>query len=150
MVEPITANYVEESEDWSVTVTGVGRELSARAPGLIAARDRAEQLVDKLEPDQEKRAVVHMLNGSAVDFTVKYMEARIARTVATDGEGNITDASIDADSRDRSDESDGSDTGEQDVAFATESASPDVPEQASDLSEQANQVTEQRQSEFSA
>lgn len=84
MVEPITASYVEDEDDWTITVAGAGRELTARAPGLIAARDRADQLVEKLVPDHEERAVVHVLNGSALDFTAKYIQVRMA-TPSDDG-----------------------------------------------------------------
>ncbi|SNR80403.1 hypothetical protein SAMN06265360_12045 [Haloechinothrix alba] len=102
MVEPITASYAEEDEEWTITVAGLGRELTARAPGLIAARDRAEQLIDKLVPDQEERAVVHMLNGSAVDFTAKYMQVRIAgpeaeQAAAPAGEHTGSEGTDDAD-----------------------------------------------------
>lgn len=79
MVEPITATYVQEDEDWTITVAGRGRRLTARAPGIIAARDRADQLVEKIEPEQQGRTVVHLLNNSALDFTATYMHARMAR-----------------------------------------------------------------------
>lgn len=76
MVEAITATYVQEDADWAITVSGRGKELTARAPGIIAARDRADQLVEELGGDG-KNTVVHLLNGSALDFTQAYMTARL-------------------------------------------------------------------------
>ncbi len=76
MVEAITATYVQEDADWTITVSGRGKELTARAPGIIAARDRADQLVEELGGDG-KTTVVHLLNGSAFEFTQAYMTARL-------------------------------------------------------------------------
>jgi hypothetical protein len=76
MVEAITATYVQDDADWAITVSGRGKELTARAPGIIAARDRADQLVEQLGGDG-KNTVVHLLNGSALDFTSAYMTARL-------------------------------------------------------------------------
>lgn len=76
MTEPITASYVQEDDDWQVTVSGSGKELTGRAPGIIAARDRADQLVEKISPP-ERSTVVHLLNGSALEFTAAYMTARL-------------------------------------------------------------------------
>lgn len=76
MVEAITATYVQEDADWAITVSGHGKELTARAPGIIAARDRADQLVEELGGDG-RNTVVHLLNGSALDFTQTYMTARL-------------------------------------------------------------------------
>ncbi|PXY25280.1 hypothetical protein BAY59_25085 [Prauserella coralliicola] len=79
MVQAITARYVQEADDWAVTVAGLGKELNDRAPGIIAARDRADQLVEKLAPEGSTPTVVHLLNGSALEFTSAYMTARLAR-----------------------------------------------------------------------
>ncbi len=76
MVETITATYVREDADWAIKVSGLGKELTAREPGIIAARDRADQLVEELAGDA-KTTVVHLLNGSALDFTSAYMTARL-------------------------------------------------------------------------
>lgn len=76
MVETITATYTQEDADWKITVSGRGKELTARAPGIIAARDRADQLVEELGGDG-KTTVVHLLNGSAFEFTQTYMTARL-------------------------------------------------------------------------
>jgi hypothetical protein len=76
MVEAITATYVQEDADWAITVSGHGKELTARAPGIIAARDRADQLVEELG-GEGRTTVVHLLNGSALDFTSAYMTARL-------------------------------------------------------------------------
>ena len=79
MVEPITAVYVEENGDWAVSVAGQGKKLTGRAPGIIAARDRVDQLVEKLAR-ADKPTVVHLLNGSALAFTSAYMTARLTRS----------------------------------------------------------------------
>jgi hypothetical protein len=78
LVEPIMAIYVQEDDDWTITVSGLGKSLTARAPGIIAARDRTDQLVEKLTPEG-RPTVVHLLNGSAVEFTATYMTARLTR-----------------------------------------------------------------------
>lgn len=78
MVEAITAIYEHENDDWTITVSGLGEQLTARAPGIIAARDTTDQLVEKLAP-KTKTTVVHLLNGSALDFTAAYMTARLSR-----------------------------------------------------------------------
>jgi hypothetical protein len=78
MVEPIMAIYVQENDDWTITVSGLGNSLTARAPGIIAARDRTDQLVEKLTPEG-RPTVVHLLNGSALEFTATYMTARLTR-----------------------------------------------------------------------
>jgi hypothetical protein len=79
MAEPIMANYVQEDDDWAVTVVGHGKTLTGRAPGIIAARDAVDQLVDSLGADAKGATVVHLLNGSALEFTAAYMTARLAR-----------------------------------------------------------------------
>lgn len=79
MTEAITATYVQEDEDWTITVAGLGKELTGRAPGIIAARDRADQLVEKLAPEGQTMTVVHLLDGSALEFTTAYMTARLTR-----------------------------------------------------------------------
>ena len=76
MVEAITATYVQQDADWTITVSGSGKQLTARAPGIIAARDRADQLVEQLETEG-RITVVHLLNGSALEFTSAYMTARL-------------------------------------------------------------------------
>ncbi|WP_425425211.1 hypothetical protein [Amycolatopsis saalfeldensis] len=75
-METITATYLHDDEDWTITVNGRGKELSAKAPGIIAARDRADQLVEQVAPDG-RPTVVHLLNGSALEFTSTYMTARL-------------------------------------------------------------------------
>jgi len=81
MADPIEAHYTPDGDDWTVAVTGRGRTLTGRAPGLIAARDRADQLVEQLAPEETgHKTVVHLLNGDAVEFTTAYLTARLART----------------------------------------------------------------------
>lgn len=79
MAEPIMATYVQEDDDWAITVAGHGKTLTGRAPGIIAARDNVDQLVDQLGADAKGATVVHLLNGSALEFTAAYMTARLAR-----------------------------------------------------------------------
>jgi len=80
MADPIEANYIPDGDDWTITIIGRGRTLTAKAPGIIAARDRTDQLVEELTPDEEYRTVVHLLNGDAVEFTTAYLTARMAKT----------------------------------------------------------------------
>lgn len=80
MADPIEVNYTPDGDDWTVAVKGRGQTLTARAPGLIAARDRADQLVEKIAPDEPgHKTVVHLLNGDAVEFTTAYLTARLAK-----------------------------------------------------------------------
>ncbi|HYQ62636.1 hypothetical protein [Actinophytocola sp.] len=81
MADPIEAHYTLDGDEWTVAVQGRGRTLTGRAPGLIAARDMADQLVTQLTPEESgRKTVVHMLNGDAVEFTTAYLTARLART----------------------------------------------------------------------
>lgn len=93
MVQAITATYVHDDEDWTVTVASNGQQLTGTAPGIIAARDRADQLVEKLTDEDAETTVVHLLEGSALQFTTVYMTARLARTV--DDDGTDADAATD-------------------------------------------------------
>ncbi|HEV7648954.1 MAG TPA: hypothetical protein VGP26_12385 [Actinophytocola sp.] len=79
MPDPIEVNYVPDGDDWQVTVSGRGQQLTGRAPGLIAARDRADQLVEKIAPEQKFRTVVHLLDGDALAFTTAYLTARLSK-----------------------------------------------------------------------
>lgn len=79
MGDPIEVNYIPDGDDWTITAKGRGQTLTGRAPGLIAARDRADQLVEKLAPNEEHRTVVHLLSGDAVEFTTAYLTARLAK-----------------------------------------------------------------------
>ena len=83
MPDPIEVNYVPDGADWQVTVSGRGQKMSGRAPGLIAARDRADQLVEKIAPDEKFRTVVHLLNGDALEFTTAYLTARLGKPADT-------------------------------------------------------------------
>ena len=80
MREPIAVNYVPDGRNWTVTVSVFGREEKRRAtaPGLIAARDRADQIIEQIEPaDRGKKIVVHLLDGDAYAFTCNYLHARL-------------------------------------------------------------------------
>jgi hypothetical protein len=78
MPAPITVNYTPNGDEWTVTVAIAGEQATtmARAAGLIAARDRADQLVAQLAPHADRR-VVHLLDGDAYAFTNKYLQARL-------------------------------------------------------------------------
>lgn len=84
MHAPITVNYVPDGEDWTVTVTDEDQTQSATASGLIAARDQADQIVEKMVPSQASRTVVHLLEGDAVAFTNTYLQARLGLTTPED------------------------------------------------------------------
>lgn len=60
MAVPITAIYVPEDDDWAVTVTAQGRSLTARAPGIIAARDRVDQFVEELGAEAREIGRAHV------------------------------------------------------------------------------------------
>lgn len=77
-MDPIQADYERDGEDWKIRVSTGGKTLTGQAPGLIAARDRADQLVEKLVPGVEHPTVVHLLNGDALEFTTAYLNARLA------------------------------------------------------------------------
>ncbi|WP_435156107.1 hypothetical protein [Amycolatopsis sacchari] len=121
MAEPITAIYVQEDEDWSVTVSGHGKTLTGHAPGIIAARDNVDQLVESLGPDAKGATVVHLLNGSALEFTAAYMTARLARPEVTASESSEPS------------EPEASDAASSDAASSESSVvAADVPEQQSE------------------
>jgi len=77
MRSAITVNYVPDGDDWKITVSSGDETRTATAAGLIAARDRADQLVEKLVPDPAARTVVHLLDGDGVAFTNTYLQARL-------------------------------------------------------------------------
>ncbi|MBO0841184.1 MAG: hypothetical protein J2O49_10240 [Sciscionella sp.] len=82
MLTPITVNYEPVGDDWNISVVGGDKTLTDKAPGLIAARDRADQLVEKLTKDDNTpadhaRTVVHLLDGDALAFTDAYLRARL-------------------------------------------------------------------------
>lgn len=75
---PILVNYRTQGEDWTVDVESEGTVLTEQAPGLIAARDRADQMVEQLTgaDTERKPTVVHLLDGDAFAFTTAYLHAR--------------------------------------------------------------------------
>lgn len=74
--EHITANYVPDGDDWAVTVTSGSNTETARAPGLIAARDQADQLIEQIAPNRAGRVVIHLLDGDGFAFSTAYLQAR--------------------------------------------------------------------------
>jgi hypothetical protein len=80
-VEPITASYKPGDPEWTVVVSGHGKMLTASAPNILAARDHADQLAATITPaGEDSIVVVHLLNGSALEFTRVYMTAQLAQT----------------------------------------------------------------------
>jgi hypothetical protein len=128
MADPITANYGQEDDDWTITVAGNGKTLTGRAPGIIAARDNVDQLVDSLGADAKGATVVHLLNGSALEFTAAYMTARLTRPEAAPLE---VPASGSADTDSAAEASDAEDADDAD-ADAEASSDPAVPTQQSE------------------
>lgn len=72
----ITVNYLPDGDDWSVTVTAGTESQTARAPGLIAARDKADQLIEQVAPNPTGRVVIHLLDGDGFAFSTAYLQAR--------------------------------------------------------------------------
>lgn|SRR5699024_6496663 len=72
----ITANYTPDDEDWLITVSSESEQRTSRAPGLIAARDQAEQIIEQLAPGASGRVVIHLLDGDGFAFTTAYLQAR--------------------------------------------------------------------------
>jgi hypothetical protein len=75
---PILVNYQPQGEDWTVNVRSDDTVLTEQASGLIAARDRADQMVEQLTSADTRRkpTVVHLLEGVAFAFTTAYLHAR--------------------------------------------------------------------------
>jgi hypothetical protein len=82
MRAPITVNYTPDGDDWTVTVVVAGEQTArrAKAVGLIAARDQADQMVAQIAPNEDGRRVVHLLDGDAYAFTDSYLKARLGLT----------------------------------------------------------------------
>lgn len=76
MATSITASYVHDGDSWLVTVDGAGPRRTASAPGIISARDQADQMVAQASGGKPA-TVVHLLNGSAIEFTTAYLQARM-------------------------------------------------------------------------
>lgn len=82
MQAPIAIDYTRDGDDWKVTARRSDELLQATAPGLIAARDKADQLIEQLARDDEEKTVVHLLDGDAFAFTEAYLHARLDKTGA--------------------------------------------------------------------
>lgn len=97
MRAPITVNYTPDGDDWTVTVAVAGEKpaRSAKAVGLIAARDQADQLVAQIAPDEDRRRVVHLLDGDAYAFTDSYLKARLGLAEKSTDQVINGDASVD-------------------------------------------------------
>lgn len=78
----ITVNYEPHGDGWKVTVTEDEKTLAGTAASLIAARDTAEQLVQKIDSEESRRHVVHLLNGDAFAFSAAYLHARHGLSMA--------------------------------------------------------------------
>ncbi|WP_026421335.1 hypothetical protein [Actinokineospora inagensis] len=77
MYAPIHANYTARGDDWTVEVKVGDTTRTATARDLVAARERADQLVEDMLAGDRKRTVVHTLDGDAVNFTAAYLTARL-------------------------------------------------------------------------
>lgn len=130
MAEPIMANYVQEDDDWAVTVAGHGKTLTGRAPGIIAARDSVDQLVESLGTDVKGATVVHLLNGSALEFTAAYMAARLTRPEAAPLEVPASASEVAAPAE--AEASKTADSADSSTAQAAASSDAEVPAQQSD------------------
>lgn len=141
VVEAITATYMQDNGDWTVQVAGLGKEVEGKAPGIIAARDRADQLVEKLVPEGATPTVVHLLNGSALEFTTAYMTARLSRTETVETpEDTSEDESVATDEATATDAQEPADSDEAETA-QTETAD-DATEQATTDAAEAAAVTD--------
>lgn len=76
MLTAIMVDYTRDGDDWTISVANGEQRLTERAPGLIAARDRADTLVESMVSEEKERAVVHMIDGDAFAFTTAYLRAR--------------------------------------------------------------------------
>lgn len=122
MVEPITVTYTPGDKHWVIRVSGQDKELTATAPGILASRDRADELVDEIEPDKDSRAVVHLLEGSALEFTTAYLDARMSRTddaVSSGGTSSTSRESADVEGTSTGEGVDGSGRHRDDGATST-------------------------------
>ncbi|HEY4459773.1 MAG TPA: hypothetical protein VGN81_36010 [Pseudonocardiaceae bacterium] len=82
MSAPIIANYISDGKDWKVTVTSGTETRQTTAPGLLAARDRVNQLTSQIKPEHDTTIVLHLLDGDAYAFTTKYLEAQLGISAA--------------------------------------------------------------------
>jgi phospholipase/lecithinase/hemolysin len=80
MQQPVTVNYVRNKRGWKVTLEYRGQRRSivtTSAAGILAARNRADQLVEQLESQEnQQHTVLHLLDGDAYAFTSSYLHAR--------------------------------------------------------------------------
>jgi hypothetical protein len=81
-VEPITATYTRDEDQFQVVVTGHGQSRTGVAPDIIAARDLADQLAAELvAASSSMPVVVHLLDGSGVAFIQALLTARLGLTL---------------------------------------------------------------------
>jgi hypothetical protein len=96
-MQPIVVRYRRRDTTWMVTVSGHGRELAATASRIIEARELANEFVAEISSELEiKPIVVHLLDGSAVEFTRAYIAARLFDTTPM----KISDATPNANKHD--------------------------------------------------
>jgi hypothetical protein len=78
-MQPIIVRYTQSKADWAIEVIGPGQTLTARAAGIVAGRTVADHLIQQIAPaDQPAPRAVHLLNGSAVEFSRTYLTARLS------------------------------------------------------------------------
>jgi hypothetical protein len=80
-VEPITAAYTRDKNQFQVVVTRHEQSRTGTAPDIIAARELADRLATQLTPaGGATPLVVHLLDGSGVAFTRALLTARLGLT----------------------------------------------------------------------
>jgi len=75
-MQPIVVRYAHSNQKWTVEVSGHGRKLSATASTIVEAKDRADHLVKDISSSLPGTPiVVHLIDGSAIEFTRAYLSA---------------------------------------------------------------------------
>ncbi|AHH98045.1 hypothetical protein GCM10010174_05440 [Kutzneria viridogrisea] len=75
-MELLTANYSNNGGTWRVSVESLGRRQEFTATGVLDARSRVDQLMDQIRDAGVLPRTVHLLNGSAAEFTHAYLAAQ--------------------------------------------------------------------------
>ncbi len=77
-MQAIVARYTRNSAEYSVVVTGHGKERKGTASDIVAARALTDTLVKEIVTEAtDEPIVVHLLNDSAVEFTRSYLDATL-------------------------------------------------------------------------
>lgn len=78
-MQAIVARYTRNSAEYSVVVTGHGKERKGTASDIVAARALTDTLVKEIvtPATTDEPIVVHLLDDSAVEFTRSYLDATL-------------------------------------------------------------------------